>query len=147
MNCVASIHSATTSQGQAEQRLLYDIPFSLLLLLRPSPALPHSATTKPLITRCNSAIPFGAPLTTRGPRPGCLTPSAAPNILLPGSPIRGAPCSGCAARIAGSDARGSDESTPLNEEDINALSVGCEGMLGNVGEGSRSLSCGEPLPL
>lgn len=42
---------------------------------------------------------------------------------------------------------GTDESTPFNEEDINAFSVGCEGMLGRVGEGSRSLSCGEPLLL
>ena len=54
----------------------------------------HSLATSPIIIRCTSPTPLGAPPTTRGGRPGCLTPSAAPSILLPGSPIRGAPCSG-----------------------------------------------------
>lgn len=59
----------------------------------------YSATTRPPIALCISLMwstPFpGAglelplPFIILGPRPGCLTPRAAPSILLPGSPILG----------------------------------------------------------
>lgn len=53
--------------------------------------------------------------------------------------MRGAPCSGCAARTAGSEAVGSiGETSALSEDEMRALRVGCEGRLGRVGEGSRS---------
>ena len=78
----------------------------------------------------------------RGPRLGCLIPSAAPSIRLPGSPIRGAPaelllvvlCS-LVAKIAGSFRIAS---SPNDEDDeIIELNVGLDGTEGNVGDGSR----------
>ena len=54
----------------------------------------YSATTSPFMALVTSAIPFAAPPIVRGGRLGTLTPSAAPSILFPGSPIRGPPCSG-----------------------------------------------------
>lgn len=80
-----------------------------------------------------SPIPFAAPPTVRGGRLGCLTPSAAPSILFPGSPIRGAPCSGWATTTAGSEAVGS--ATPVSDEEIREFNVGWDGRSGNVGEG------------
>lgn len=84
-------------------------------------------------------------LKTLGPKLGCLTPSAAPNILFPGSPILGPPIpSGCklVATIAGS-AGGvpSRETVSPNEEVMSELSVGWDGSDGSVGEGSRTLAC------
>jgi hypothetical protein len=116
----------------------------------------HSATERPPIALCTSLSACSAPRTPtsptatpfpllllmfRGPRPGCLTPSAAPSILFPGSPILGGPS---ACKIAGSSAVG------VTAEFISSLRVGCEGRLGSVGEGSLlPFGCGcsgiEPL--
>jgi hypothetical protein len=116
----------------------------------------HSATERPPIALCTSlsawsaprtppsptAAPFPLPLLiVRGPKPGCLTPNAAPNILLPGSPILGGPS---ACGIAGSSGGGD------TAEFMRSLRVGCEGRLGSVGEGSRppfECGCSRIVPL
>ena len=99
----------------------------------------HSVTERPPIALCTSLNACSAPLTPpsptaiplplifRGPNPGCLTPSAAPNILFPGSPILGGPS---ACTIAGSSAVGD------TAELMSSLRVGCDGRLGSVGDGS-----------
>jgi len=114
---------------------------------------PYSATERPPIALCTSLNAWSVPLTppspavtplplmTRGPKPGCLTPRAAPNILFPGSPILGGPS---ACTIAGSSVVGD------TAEFMSSLRVGCDGRLGSVGEGSRlPFACGcsgiEPL--
>jgi hypothetical protein len=109
--------------------------------------IPHSATVSPPIALVTSLYD-GSPLSTRELKPGCLTPNAAPNILLPGSPILGALCStpsGCrlVARMAGSVGSSCVAPSP-REELIKAFNVGWEGRLGKVGECSRPelLLCG-----
>jgi hypothetical protein len=111
----------------------------------------YSATTSPPIALCICSMPLAdervpPPPTIRGPSPGCLTPSAAPSIRFPGSPILGAnDTSGCCAwcrlevKIAGSDARifALVVDSPKDEL-MSAFKVGWEGRLGSVGEGSRS---------
>jgi len=104
---------------------------------------PYSATERPPIALCTSLSAWSAPRTPpspiaiplplpplifRGPKPGCLTPNAAPSILLPGSPILGGPS---ACRMAGSSAVGD------TAELIRSLRVGCDGKVGSVGDGSR----------
>jgi len=84
---------------------------------------------------------------TLGPSPGWRTPSAAPNILFPGSPILGglptlskpSIAGPPIARIAGSEGGASSGFGELNVEEMSAFSVGWEGKVGRVGEGSRSL--------
>lgn len=95
----------------------------------------HSATASCWIPLEISFTSLLLPCMFRGPKPGCLTPSAAPNILLPGSPILGPPLSAC--KIAGSSGVGD------TAEFMSSLSVGCDGRLGRVGDGSRfSFACG-----
>jgi len=112
----------------------------------------YSATTRPPIARWTCSIPLGEilppPPTSRGPRPGCRTPSAAPSIRLPGSPILGGAdiswCRGCGCcrlvlEIDESEPRRSAPATASpSDELMSAFNVGCEGRLGRVGEGSRS---------
>ena len=69
---------------------------------------------------------------TLGPSPGWRTPSAAPNIRFPGSPILGGllTFSGFSitgppiARIAGSEGGGSSEFGDPNVDEMSELSVG-----------------------
>jgi len=64
---------------------------------------------------------------------------------LPGSPIRGPEPTGpsaLAARIAGSFRIAS--SPNADDDEINAFSVGCEGIVGSVGDGSRPNDNGTP---
>src|ERR1700722_1783598 len=78
-------------------------------------------------------------------------PSAAPNIRFPGSPILGPPAA-CPSRlvetIAGSMGK-SVTMVSLRDELISEFKVGCEGMEGSVGDGSRPVDVGDmrPLPL
>jgi hypothetical protein len=97
-----------------------------------------------------------------GPKPGCRTPRACPNILFPGSPIRGgalAPCSPSPippiATMAGSTA-GEEGPTPKllvssvlepKVDEMREFSVGCDGRLGSVGDGSRSRELGDEIPV
>lgn len=104
-------------------------------------ALPpfYSDMTSPLIAFDSIWSPACPPLSVLGPSPGCLMPSAAPSILFPGLPIRGADpplVSELAARTAGSLRIVS--SVKEAEEEIIALKVGCAGIDGRVGEGSRT---------
>jgi hypothetical protein len=95
---------------------------------------------------CAGLLPF--PFTTLGPRLGCLTPKAAPSILLPGSPILGplmdsACCCKLVVKIAGSEGRLFVPATASpSEELMRALRVGCEGREGNVGDGWPSARSG-----
>lgn len=81
------------------------------------------------------------------PKLGCLTPRAAPNILLPGSPILGAGLivSELAERIAGSFKI--DSSAKTDVEESNESKVGWEGSDGRVGDGSRPVGADVYIPL
>jgi hypothetical protein len=120
----------------------------------------YSATTRPPIARCTSlsawstpagwgagVIELGLPLPLfpalpfkpLAPSPGCLTPKAAPNILLPGSPILGPfPSSAvwsCKLVVKMAGSLGTSALSPKVEL-ISAFSVGWEGRLGRLGLGS-----------
>lgn len=105
----------------------------------------HSATASPPMARCTSLSAWSAPLpsplapTLRGPRPGCLTPNAAPSILLPGSPILGGP-SACIDELS---------SVGVDTADwMRSFNVGWEGRFGSVGDGSRPpFRCSGMAPL